>query len=142
MWQWQVSQLVGGGFGVVNTLLQWAAVVWMGMWLGLKTERPAGAAALTFVLVVVLPSIVISVASLIVFGLMGVISGWFVNGMNLWLPAVVSGLASSAVNVGFIAWARSQLGKHFRTAASGTLPKRRVRQRKTNNTAAPPPLPA
>ena len=119
-------QIISAVFGVINLLATCIALVWVGMWMGLRSEQTTAAAAKAFVLVVVVPGIVVSIGVGILLSI-----GMAATGVtSIWLNAVIMGVTSLAVKIGFIVWARKQLLTHFREAANGTLSRGRIRKLK------------
>lgn len=135
-WDYFWNQAIRTIVGPLETLLLSAATLWMGLWLGLRLERPAAATALTWFLVFVCP--VLAQFAVQVSGLgIGALSGFQV----LWLAAVLQGLVGLVIYVVLIFGARRSLLRRFHAAATGTLG---IWQRpfRSQLPSKPPPLPA
>jgi ABC-type transport system involved in multi-copper enzyme maturation permease subunit len=131
-----VYQLISAVFGVVNFVASCLALIWVGMWMGLRSESTTAAAAKTYVFVIVIPGIFLAIGVGLLFGI-----GLAMAGFSMfWLNAVIQGVAALLVKLGFILWARRQLLRNFREAANGTLIRRRSKKGPLV-TDAPPPLP-
>src|SRR5690606_6433784 len=71
LWHQAIRTIVGP----LETLLFSAATLWMGLWLGLRLDRPTAATALTWFLVFVCPGLAKFVAQMSGLG-MGALSGF------------------------------------------------------------------
>lgn len=135
-WDYFWHQAIRNIVGPLETLLFSAATLWMGLWLGLRLERPAAATALTWFLVFLCPGFAQFVAQV-----SGSVIGALSSVQALWLSAVLQGVIGLVVYAVLIVGARRSLLGRFHAAATGTLgmwrpPFRSKRQSK------PPPLPA
>ncbi len=131
-----VYQMISTVFGAINFMATCFALVWMGMWMGLRSESTTAAAAKTFVFVVVVPGIVLSIGVGLLFGIGMAVAGFSM----MWLSAVIQGGVALTVKIGFVLWARRRLLENFREAANGTLSGGRSKKA-SSATDVPPPLP-
>lgn len=136
-WDYALGQMVGGLSTLLNTIALCGAVIWVGMWLGLKSGSTTASAALTYVMVVIVPGLFIAIGVNVLFFAVQLASG----SSMMWINPVASGCARLVVNVTFIIWARRQLIHHFREAANGTL-RRHYFKNRVKNPGNPPPLTA
>lgn len=115
-------------FSSIGIFTTTAAVAWVGLWLGLTSEKQAVAAAKAFALVVVVPALLHTLVQMF-----GVFTNFLFRGggtNSFWLSTVGRGLIPLAIDVGFIVWARRNLLAHFREAAGGTFKRKPISLRK------------
>jgi hypothetical protein len=99
---------------VLHTWLGNAALVWVGLWLGLRLRRPLAAVGWTFGLVGILPPVVVQFVGIPIM----VLSGGGGASIVLLYQAVHS-LALALLYFAWIRWSRRRLAVSFRGAAAG-----------------------
>ncbi|MBI1177976.1 ABC transporter permease subunit [bacterium] len=122
-------------FGSIGIFTTTSAVAWVGLWLGLTSEKQAVAAAKAFALVVVVPALFHTLIQMF-----GVFTNFLFRGGGtnlLWLSTAVDGSIPLAIDVGFIFWARRNLLAHFREAAGSTFKRRSISLQRRWVRAAP-----
>jgi len=104
----------------ITSLTSAAAIAWVGMWVGLRSRKPHIAIIKTYVAILIVPGIVITM-----------LQGMLMIGVNLagigWelLPTAVTCVLWVAKDALFILWARRNLYGRFREAVAGIdLPRR------------------
>ena len=105
---------------VITSLTSATAIAWLGMWFGLRSRRPHIAVIKTYVFVLIVPAIVLSI-------LMGILMiGFSRAGMyEDWLPTIITTLLWVIKDIITILWARRNLYSRFHDAVAGTdLPRR------------------
>lgn len=134
-WDSLWHQAIRAVTGPLQTLLLSAAMLWVGLWLGLRLERPAAATALTWVLVFVGTGLLKLLITL------GQSTIMIATGANYYVMiAMVEGAIGISFFILLIVGARFKLLKHFRAATAGTLGKWR-RPFRSKRQSKPPPLP-
>ena len=106
--------LLGCAGSLVVVTSDLLAIGWVGMWCGLRARKGVHAAGKTFLLVILLPSLVIgcSVVPLAPFVALG--SGSLLGALPL---VLVPTMLTLLKNLAFISWARNSLRLHFRRVA-------------------------
>lgn len=121
-WPVLTQMVVRAMFGVIGIFTTLAAVAWVGLWLGLTGEKNATSAARTFLLVVVVPSVLLQFVQ-ILFSLTGFFN--FQSGWIVWTVfSITQGLLALAADIALLLWARRRLLTRFREAANGTHERR------------------
>lgn len=114
--------------GILGGLASFAALAWFGMWMGLTSRKTGLAVLKTLGIVIILPSIVFSMGTGMVFAF------GLKFGLPVWLGSIAAFLLGLAKDAFFIVWSRRQLltRQDQVIGASAWSPPLRI---------APPPLP-
>jgi ABC-type transport system involved in multi-copper enzyme maturation permease subunit len=108
---------------VMTSLTTAVAIAWVGMWLGLRSRRPHIAVIKTYVLVLIIPGVALS----IIMGILMIALSLAGNYEQV-LPTVITTLLWVIKDVALILWARRNLNWRFRVAVAGIdLPRRSFR---------------
>jgi ABC-type transport system involved in multi-copper enzyme maturation permease subunit len=137
-----IFYLVTGVCTMVVLMVEFVAMSWVGMWMGLRARNAGLATLFTFLIVIVGPGLAHMVlAPVVMIPTMVpamVTGGGTLNFAWLWLPTAVTTFVDVGIYVGLTLWARKQLTSRFREVAAHPpgMPLSRPYR------PAPPPMPA
>jgi ABC-type transport system involved in multi-copper enzyme maturation permease subunit len=134
-WESWILSFALAACNAAATLLNLAAVVWFGMWTGLKSRKTTVASMKVLVIVQIIPALLFHFLSFIllpVLMLFGSGGSSFSMQWHLGLIFGTQSLLAILKDVGFILWSRHRLYRELRQRATGELhpgPRRRLKLR-------------
>lgn len=112
--------------GVVQTLTNWIALFWFGMWMGLSSKAAGMATLKTILFVQILPAMGLAFATGLIFSLTAIAgalntSSFPFGAVSQLAVGVITTILALVKNGAFFLWARQRLHAEFRIRATGAI---------------------